>query len=200
MLDLKQPLKGLMRRRSHRKLLHRAVKPTAKPTIRKPKFDVIPLKSLRRGDIVLFGPDGTIGALMIEVATVSHYHHVAIYDKDNTVIQAMPEGVGRGKLTHPHLIGLRPRVARWRRWLATVWARTKIGDKYDSRSLFLIELDRFFPGLRLDNPAANRFSCAVFVAEAYRAAGVDLFPGKRWQDLVPKDFALLLPADVRPHT
>ncbi|HUY77189.1 MAG TPA: hypothetical protein VMV29_10490 [Ktedonobacterales bacterium] len=196
MLDIKFPFK----RATGRQVQHDAGRSGVRPTVHRPKVKSIPVDALKRGDIVLFGPDGTPGALLIQVATVSHYHHVALYDGHNNVIQAMPEGVCRSPLTHPHLIGLRPQVAWWRRRVALWWARTKLGDPYDTRSLFLIEMDRFVPGLRLDNPTADRFSCAVFVAEAYRAAGVDLFPGHRWQDLVPKDFALMLPHKHRPHT
>jgi len=200
MLDIKSAFKPSVNRLFGRSVQHKADRRGVKPTVHRPKVKLIPLGKLKHGDIVLFGPDGTAGALLIQLATVSHYHHVALYDGHNRVIQAMPEGVGRAPLTHPNLLGLRPKVAWWRRWVAILWARTKLGDPYDARSLFLIELDRFFPGLRLDNPTADRFSCAVFVAEAYRAAGVDLFPGQRWQDLVPKDFALMLPHKHRPHT
>ncbi|SRR5579883_1434405 len=165
------------------------------------RADVIEPADLQRGDIVLFGPDGTLGAWLIQIATWSHYHHVAIYDEHGKIIQAMPSGVDWGQLTHPHLIGLRPRVEEQQRIQADEWARSKIGDRYDHRGLFLIEFDRFFPGLRLDNPPANRFSCAVFVAEAYKSAGVDLFPKQRWQDLVPGDFADLAagPLPKRTH-
>ncbi len=148
--------------------------------------------SLERGDILLFGPDGTIGAQVIEFVTRSHYHHTAIYDGEGMVIEAMPEGVMRRPLGNRRVTGIRPNVPAASREAVADWARNHVGDKYDTRGLFLIAFDRIFPGLRLGGPPSHRFSCAVFVADAYMQEGYDLLPNQRWQDLVPADFIELI--------
>ncbi len=147
---------------------------------------------LERGDILLFGPDGTIGARMIEILTQSRYHHIALYDGDGFVIEAMPQGVRRVPLGGRTVTGVRPTAHPEQRRAAADWARKRVGGHYDAQGLALIAFDRLFPGLRLGGASTNRFSCAVFIADAYVHAGVDLLPGQRWQDLVPGDFVTLL--------
>jgi diacylglycerol kinase (ATP) len=164
--------------------------------------DIVPLVShhpLERGDIVLFGPDNTFGARLIEFLSHSHYHHVAIYDGDGMVIEAMPEGVNRYALGDRSVIGIRPDVLPQQRKIAADWAREHDGDQYDTRGVILIAIDRIFPGLRLGTVSANRFSCAVFVAEAYLRAGINLFPNQRWQDLIPGDFTHFINDAVPEH-
>jgi diacylglycerol kinase (ATP) len=160
-----------------------------------PSKTIVPIaiqQPLERGDLVLFGPDHTFGAWLIEMLTRSYYHHIAIYDGEGMVVEAMPEGVNRYALGNRSVTGIRPEVLPEQRRAAADWARQHVGGMYDTRGVFLIAIDRVFPGLRLGNVAANRFSCAVFIADAYLRAGVDLLPGHRWQDLVPADFMALL--------
>ncbi len=147
---------------------------------------------LEPGDILLFGPDGTMGAQVIEFLTRSHYHHIAIYDGDGMIIEAMPEGVIRSALGNRRVTAVRPDLPPAERAAVADWARGHVGDKYDTRGLFLIAFDRLFPGLRLGGPPVHRFSCAVFVADAYMQEGHDLLPGERWEDLVPGDFMALM--------
>ncbi len=152
---------------------------------------------LERGDIILFGPDNTPIAKLIETMTRSHYHHVAIYDGNGMVIESMPGGVRSYKLGQRNITGIRPNTPVEQRIAAADWARSHIGDAYDTRGLALIALDRILPGLRLENTTAARYSCAVFVADMYLHSGVDLLPEHRWQDLVPGDFIDLM--DRAPH-
>ena len=147
---------------------------------------------LERGDILLFGPDGTPGAQMIEFLTRSYYHHSAIYDGEGMLLEAMPEGVMRAPLGQRRITAVRMNIPAEQRHAAADWARGHVGDHYDTRGLALIAFDRIFPGLRLGGPPANRFSCAVFVADAYLQVGYDLLPNQRWEDLVPGDFVALI--------
>jgi hypothetical protein len=153
---------------------------------------------LERGDILLFGPDGTLGAQAIEFVTRSHYHHTALYDGDGMVIEAMPEGVRRSALGARRVTGIRPPIPVEKREAVADWARNHIGDKYDTRGLFLVAFDRLFPGLRLGGPPVHRFSCAVFIADGYMQEGYDLLPGERWEDLVPGDFMALMDTPPKP--
>lgn len=155
------------------------------------------------GDILLFLPDGTPGARAIELLTHSRYHHVALSDGGDAMIDAMPQGVRRNPMDGRPVIAVRPSVAPEVRERAAEWAREQVGKGYDERGLLLIGLDRLLPFLRLEARRAHHFSCAAFVAAAYNAAGVTLIPHRRWEDLVPGDFASLLggehadAADVR---
>ena len=157
----------------------------------------VPVSDLQRGDLVLFEPDGTIGSTLIDIATHSHYHHIALFDGDdaegaNMVIEAMPGGVRHYPIGPRKVIGLKLAVALPQKLIAIQWAKSKIGDPYDTRGVIMIGVDRVFPHLRDGNPAANRYSCAVFISEAYHHAGIELLPGRDWNDLVPGDFLQLL--------
>lgn len=151
----------------------------------------VPRQHLERGDLVLFEPDGTAGAKLIEVLTHSHYHHVALYDGDGQVIEAMPSGVRSYPIGARPVIGLRPPVDAEQKHTAIEWAHAQIGDPYDTRGLFLIAVDRMLPKLREGNPRSKRYTCAVFVSEAYHHAGVELLPGRDWNNIVPGDFLAL---------
>ncbi len=160
---------------------------------------VAQMMKLERGDIILFGPDNTPIAKFIEIMTRSHYHHVAIYDGGGMVIESMPGGVRRYALGQRNITGIRPNTPVEQRIAAADWARSHIGDEYDTRGLALIALDRILPGLRLENTSAARYSCAVFVADMYLHSGVDLLPEHRWQDLAPGDFIDLMDRAPRRH-
>lgn len=147
---------------------------------------------LESGDLVLYAPDGTINATLIDIFTHSHYHHIAIYDDKDMVIEAMPGGVTRYPIGKDKVIGIHLDIVAPQKLIAVEWAKSKIGDPYDTRALIMIGFDRVFPHMRDGNPAANRYTCAVFVSEAYHHAGIDLLPGRDWNDLVPGDFLQLL--------
>lgn len=172
--------------------------PPENPVFRQAIVPVAVKQPLERGDIILFGPNGTFGARMIDLLTVSYYHHIALYDGEGMVIEAMPGGVRRYLLGQRRVTGIRPNVAPDQRRAAADWARARIGTPYDTPGLALIAFDRLLPGLRFGTSNASRFSCAVFVADAYLHAGVDLLPGKRWQDLVPGDFVDLMDTPPQP--
>lgn len=156
---------------------------------------------LERGDLVLFPPDGSIGATIIDIATHSHYHHVALYDTDDMVIEAEPSGVRRYPIGKRKIIGIRLPLNQHKKSLSVDWAVARIGKPYDRRAIILIGIDRVFPNLR-STPDANRYTCAVFVSESYHAVGIDLLPGHDWGDLVPGDFLDLFkvkPTDIAPN-
>jgi uncharacterized protein YycO len=152
----------------------------------------VTVAELQRGDLVLYAPDGKLGAALIDLFTHSHYHHVALFDDEDMVIEAMPGGVRRAPIGSKQVIGIHLDLLPPQKFLAVAWAKSKIGDPYDTRGVILIGIDRVFPHLRDGNPTANRYTCAVFVSEAYHHAGIDLLPGRDWNDLVPGDFLQLL--------
>ena len=88
-----------------------------------------------------------------------------------TVIPA-PQGYGRGALE---------------------WARSQIGAKFDRLDFLVIVMDRIFGRLKIHYEPFGKYSCAEFVARAFREAGVELFPGLQDADVEPADFARFLP-------
>ncbi len=77
------------------------------------------------------------------------------------------------------------------------WAQSKIGAKYDKLDVAVIVLDRVLKTLKLKGRDHSRFSCGEFVACAWQHAGADLFPSRDASEIVPTDFAVFLPGDVR---
>lgn len=88
-----------------------------------------------------------------------------------TVIPA-PQGYGRGALE---------------------WARSQLGAKFDRLDFLIIVIDRIFRPLKIHYEPLGKYSCAEFVARAFREAGVVLFPELQDADVEPADFATFLP-------
>lgn len=80
--------------------------------------------------------------------------------------------------------------------VALDWARAKIGSKFDRLDFLVILIDRFFARLRFHYHGFGAYSCGEFVAKAYTAAGVRLFPDLNDDDVVRADFARFLPKKV----
>jgi len=78
--------------------------------------------------------------------------------------------------------------------LALYWARARIGTKFDRLDFLVILIDRVVTRLRLHYHAFGTYSCGEFVAKAYTAAGVRLFPDLEDDDVEPADFTRFLSA------
>jgi hypothetical protein len=81
--------------------------------------------------------------------------------------------------------------------IALDWARAKIGSKFDRLDFIVILIDRFVTRLRLHYHSFGAYSCGEFVAKAFSAAGVRLFPDLNDDDVEPGDFARFLPTGQR---
>ncbi len=155
--------------------------------------DALPIKPGRI--VVFYGARGLTRA--ISLATHSPFYHVAIAAGGSKVIEAIPSGV-TCRDVHP---------GRPRRFLtlpapdatgptALAWARTQIGDGYDSRDFLGLVLDRLMPEAHVNVASGDRFTCGEFVAAAFRRAGSILFPDMDDADVVPADFARFIPASI----
>lgn len=150
------------------------------------------------GDILLFyHPRGV--ELVISFLTKSSFYHVAIALNQHELIEAVASGVIRSALETKRgkrFLVISPRSKDAAR-AAVVWAKSKIGDGYDPADLVSIALDRIFAHLHVYFARKGRFTCGEFVATAYKQAGSNLIPNVNPQDVVPADFARLLPRKVR---
>lgn len=147
------------------------------------------------GDIVLFYNARGLSKT-ISLFTHSPFYHVAVSAGDTKVIEAIPSGVvcrdlnpnGRKRsftaIPAPGGAGA----------AAIAWARTQIGNGYDSRDLAALMLDRVFAHLHLNVSSGDRYTCGEFVACAFQRAGITVFPDIDMADVVPADFARLLPS------
>ena len=147
------------------------------------------------GDILLFDrPKGGLGVI-ISFVSRSTYYHVAIFEEKTFTIEARQRGVVRRDLRtkeggHTFTVIAAP---DGKGQLALDWARAKIGAKFDRLDFLVILIDRFVTRLRLHYHGFGAYSCGEFVAKAFTAAGVRLFPDLNDDDVEPADFARLLP-------
>lgn len=140
-------------------------------------------------------PRGGLGAI-ISLVTRSTYYHVAIFEGGTTTIEARQRGVVRRDLRSKeggHVFTVIP-APEGKGGLALDWARAKIGSKFDRLDFLVILVDRLVTRLRLHYHSFGAYSCGEFVAKAFTAAGVRLFPELNDDDVEPADFARFLPA------
>ncbi len=133
--------------------------------------------------------------MFISLLTRSPYYHVAIFEQDTFTIEARQRGVVQRDLRTkegghvwtviPAPTGGGPK--------ALDWARSQIGDSFDRFDFLVILLDRIVGRLHLHYEPFGKYSCAEFVARAFREAGCVLFPDHEDADVEPADFARFLP-------
>jgi len=144
------------------------------------------------GMLLFYRPRGP--GVLVSLLTRSPYYHVAIVVDPKHVVEAMPNGVIQSDLQSKrgeHFVFIPP-PSKSSGEKAVRWAKGKIGDGYDPKDLVAIVLNRMFGILRLHFVTGDRFTCAEFVATAFKRAGHDLFPSLDPEDVMPRDFARLL--------
>lgn len=152
------------------------------------------------GDILLFRHASGINRF-IRMFSGSPYHHVGLFAGGQWVIEARITGVIKRDLSRAK-VRLRfrvipapggPLVGR----AALDWAQEQIGKRYAFGSIFALVIDRLIERTigRVDVVwrQRDRVSCGELVAQAYEAAGVQLFPGLESEEVAPWDFVRLLP-------
>ena len=152
------------------------------------------------GDILLFHHASGWNRL-IPFFSGSRYHHVGLFAGGQWVIESRVTGVMKRDMSRAK-VRLRfrvipapggPNVGR----AALEWAQTQCGSKYAFGSIIGLFFDRLFERFlgRVDIiwRQRDRVSCGELVAQAYKNAGVELFPGLDPEEVAPWDFAHLLP-------
>jgi uncharacterized protein YycO len=123
---------------------------------------------------------------------------VGLYEGDGWIVEARPRGVVRRNLNGPdgdrHFVAIPyEKVAtKEQSEAAILWARQQIGDGYDPFDAAAIILERIFRSLKINYTSHNRFTCGEFVTQAWRESGVDLFPMRDADRIVPSDFERFL--------
>lgn|GEM_PF-1582503 len=148
------------------------------------------------GDILLFYNGRGIDKL-ITGFTGSPFYHASLYAGDNKTVEANTPGIQCRELRGSKEPFVVVRAPSGKGKAALAWAETQIGDAYDNLDILVIILDRLCRFVHFNYTPRNKFTCGEFVACAFDKVGVHLFPERDLSDVVPGDFAHLLPAVER---
>ena len=154
----------------------------------------------QRGDILLFCHARGLSRL-IPWFTKSRYYHCALYEGDGRVLEARPNGVVRRDISKdPKMVFRVIPMPDDAGMPALDWAREQLGCKYDVMDVALIVLRTYFPRLHVHYFDRNAFFCSEIPVVGWRRAGLDLFPDRHAQEIIPGDFERFLPPDARDET
>ena len=163
---------------------------------KKPLYQTRPAGPLP-GDILLF-TDAPGLTKVIPWFTNSRYYHVGVYEGGPFSLEARVNGVIRRDIERDKQLVFRvvpmPREGAHD---ALGFIRRNLGANYDLVDVAAIIINHSLPKLRINYSNPGSFTCGELVAEAWKAAGVDLFPDMKSELVVPGDFARFLPVDAR---
>jgi hypothetical protein len=154
----------------------------------------------RPGDILLFCHARGISRI-IPWFTGSRYYHCGLYDGEGHVLEARPNGVMRRDLKRDPKMAFRvipmPEGAGE---IALNHSRGCIGCRYDVMDVFFIILRHYFPRITPPYSRCDSLVCSELVVDAWRKAGLDLFPGQQSATVIPADFEPFLPPDAHDES
>ena len=149
------------------------------------------------GDILLF-THATGLSRLIPWFTGSRYYHCGLYEGNNRVLEARPQGVVRRNLKQGTLYPFRvipmPREGHVR---ALDFIRRRLGSTYDPIDIAFIIMRHTFPLLRIHYNNHCSFTCGELLVRAWRAGHHDLFPDQSASEIIPADFSRFLPPDAQ---
>ena len=152
------------------------------------------------GDILLF-TDAPGLTKIIPWFTNSRYYHVGLYEGGPFSLEARVPGVLRRDISRDKQLVFRfVPMPREGAQIALDFARKNLGANYDPIDIAAIIINHTFPKLRINYSNPSSFTCGELVAEAWQAAGVELFPEIESELVVPGDFGRYLPVDARDRT
>jgi len=154
----------------------------------------------RPGDILLFCHARGLSRL-IPWFTKSRYYHCGLYEGDGRVLEARPNGVVRRDISQdPKMIFRVIPMPDDNATPALDWAREQLGSKYDVFDVLVIIVRTYFPRLHVPHTGRKSFFCSEIPVKGWRRAGLDLFPDRVAEELIPGDFERFLPPDSRDET
>ena len=157
--------------------------------------------ALHPGDILLF-TNAQGESRVTTWVTRSPYYHAGLYAGDARVIEMRTFGVItrdlRGEEGGHYFVSIPAPEGKGEAALA--WARANVKDRYDGKGIVVLLLDRIFLHLHLNYTPNTEYTCGEFVAAAYDAAGVCLFPDMQLADVEPGDFARYVPPHAPTQT
>ncbi len=154
--------------------------------------DALPQIAPEPGDILLFHHAKGVNKI-ITLVTGSPFYHSALYVSKDKAVEARLAGVLYRDMQRVESKYVVVPAPHGRGAEALAWAESQLGDAYDSLDLVVIVLDKLFRFVHFNYTPKDKFSCGEFVATAYDKAGIRLVPEKAINEIVPGDFATLLP-------
>ncbi len=166
---------------------------------KKPLFKTRPAGPLP-GDILLF-TDAPGLTKVIPWFTNSRYYHVGLYEGGPFSLEARVNGVIRRDISRDQQLVFRfVPMPRDGAQVALDYIRERLGANYDPIDILAIMVNHTFPKLRVNYSNSDSFTCGELVAKAWDVAGINLFPEKRAELVIPGDFAQFLPVDSRDRS
>ena len=152
------------------------------------------------GDILLFSHARGFSKL-IPWFTGSRYYHCGLYEGDGHVVEARPNGVQRRDLKlDPHMAFRVIPMPENAGESALNHSRSCIGKRYGVLDVFFIVLRHYFPRFTPPYSSCNSLVCSELIIDAWREAGLDLFPGQDSAAIIPADFEPFLPPDAHDES
>lgn len=149
----------------------------------------------RPGDVLLFTNASGLSKV-IPWLTGSRYYHCGLYEGKGCVLEARPQGVVRRKISdHPDVVVRVIPMPTEQGEAAVGYARSCLGKNYDVLDILFIMMKHQFPRITLKYSNHDSLVCSELVVLAWRKAGVDLFPEKKADEVIPGHFQALLPVD-----
>ena len=136
------------------------------------------------GDIGLVRGKG-FAMWLVRLGTRSPYGHAFLVTGDGTIVEAQPRGARRTELHYRDVYwctALSDGLSDVQRSQIAVWAVAHVGTPYswiDDAEIGFVSLFGWAPKWMRRRLASDRtLMCSQLCVAAYRAAGVELFPGK----------------------
>lgn len=162
------------------------------------------------GDIGLSQSDGLFGKFILKAQALlgdwAIYTHAFIYIGDGLVVEAMPRGAqiddsAKYDFAHTKTVYAQLDLTAVQRHDIVLQALKLVGTPYSFLDFLALGLTHYKikPGwVRRRVQNSGHMICSQLVTEAYRRAGIELFPDKRLsQDVTPGDLAESLEWELR---
>lgn len=147
---------------------------------------------LRTGDLIFFKSYGSIIEKLIQFFTRSEYVHVACFTGNNTIVEAMREGVREREFKESWLNEMN--IVQRHKYATPVqlnrainFMLSQVGKKYDFLGLVGIAYALVFKKKNNILDSKNRYWCSELVADGYHYSGLAVGCSKKTYKVSPAD-------------